>query len=283
VIERIVMRRKIVAGLAGVAAVVAVVGLMPSGASAVGAPSVTNLAGSGVTDNAAVANCSVNPNDNEVEVFVVYKKSSDSWSSGPVHRADYAGELPTGNTTQSLAVPLPGAPVDGSTGAEKLHASTGYDYRCKVEVNDDGQSPYVDTSTKSFTTSADAISVTLLGSDGVVKTTVDTDGNAVEDPTGALSPTEIVLHCGINPDEGDVTKTWVVYKQSSQTWSDAIGGRDEDGSADIPADGIVMSQSSALLSGLTPGTTYDWRCKADSSAINTITSTTTGQFTTPAS
>lgn len=279
------MKKKVLAGVAGVAAaVVAVVGLVPTGASAVGAPTVTNLAASGVTDNAAVANCSVNPNGNDVQVFVVYKKSSDTWSSGPVHRADYSQPVVVSETAQSLAVPLPGAPPeDDESGAQKLKASTGYDYRCKVEVNDDGNSPYVDSSTKSFTTSADTISVELLLADNVVKTTVDADGNAVEDPSGAFSPTEMVLHCGVNPDEGDLTKAWVVYKPSTGTWSNALGGRLEDGTADIESGTIVMTQASALLSGLAPGTTYDWRCKVDSSSINTLTSTTTGQFTTPAS
>jgi hypothetical protein len=243
-------------------------------------PTAANQAATDVTDASANGNCIINPGGQEVEVWVVYKKSSGSWSnSADVKRAD-ATELYTGSSNVSVTIFIPGTDVAAEIDHPSLSSSTSYDFRCKVKPTASGSSTVTDTVTKTFSTSADTLGVAL---DEVIqgeKGTYDVDGNFTPDPNGGLDPTMAFASCEVDPvNNGDTTKTWIVWKKSTDTWSagPVLGGRLED-SMDITT-GLHL-YNTAVMDSLQPNTSYDWRCKADATGYTTVTSS-TGTFTTP--
>jgi hypothetical protein len=273
--------KRIVAGLSGAAVLVGGgIALHAATATAAVPPTITNLAASNVTDNSATANCSVDANDNtEVQVFVVYKKSSDTWSAGPVSSSD---RIPaTGDFSQTISIPLPVQVNDDGTDSTDLLASTSYDYRCKVNVNADGASPLVDTATKTFTTSADVQTITNVEGRAVQQEgTPDADGNLPElSDTAPLATDRFEAVCLSNPK--GATKVWAVAKKSSDTWANGPVLGEQSGDATLDQTGTRTQQATFLFSGLTHGVSYDFRCKSDIDNAPLIVDSNTKTFVIP--
>jgi hypothetical protein len=244
-------------------------------------PTVTNLAASGVLDNSANANCSVNPGDNPVNVWVVYRKASDTWTTGPVYATEKVkGE---GATTQTFTFALPyqqdTTDDPEATASADLVPSTQYVYRCKVGIREDGNPTPVaiDTVNASFTTAADDLTVTNGESAGVAEPSVD----PVDEEGGIYATDQYMVTCNVDPKAQ--TKVWPVYKESTSTWSagPVYGGRTSEETITIPTTSTRTQPVSFVLTGLSAGTTYDWRCKADTSGQSTVTDSNTQQFTVP--
>jgi hypothetical protein len=288
------MKKKLLA-VAGLTAVMLGGGVaISSQATATTAPTVSNLSATDVQDNRALARCSANPGGNEgANVWVVWKKSTQAWSDATaVQRADSAFSSEADMTTaQTVEIGLPG--VDGTITDDTvnpinlpLEANTTYNYRCKTDAS--GYTTATDTNTITFTTGADVVTAEADDSAPIAVFDIDSDGDGVNDTSdenSPIDPTSYSISCKVNPDQGDTTKAWLVYKKSSDSWSNSaavFGGRTEDGYVDIPANEPTDHSVTSLIHGLTPNTQYDFRCKADSSAITTVTSA-TSTFTTPSS
>ena len=243
-------------------------------------PTVTNLAASGVLDNSAKANCSVNPGDNEVNVWVVYKKSTHTWSTGPVYKSESVGF--SGTTSQTATIDLPVIdPTDGEVG--DLLPSTSYDYRCKVNIASDPDTTFVvDNNTVSFTTAADSLTV-VNDLDSSNPLGINDENPPAEETTLPVRTDAYFVSCLVNPKAQ--TKVWVVWKEAAHTWSTGpvYGGRVSDESTTVPSSSVRTQLVSFVLEGLGAGMTYDYRCKADTSGQSTLVDTNTKQFTVPSS
>lgn len=94
-------------------------------------------------------------------------------------------------------------------------------------------------------------------------------------PAEAVGDTIATLVCAVNPG-GESTDGWATYKPSASTW----------GSTDVvttPRQTVTGSATVELrfgVGGLTPGTSYDYRCKADNASSTTVVDTASVTFVT---
>lgn len=94
-------------------------------------------------------------------------------------------------------------------------------------------------------------------------------------PAEAVGDTIATLVCYANPG-GEATDVWATYKPSASAW----GSVDVVATSRTTINGTTGQEVRFGIGGLTPGTSYDYRCKADNASSTTVVDTATVTFVT---